>query len=47
MAGEISAMIDSPEKITAMENAARRLAKADAASVTADMIEALAAKNKG
>ncbi len=46
LAGEIKEMIDSPEKLTAMEEAARKLAKADAAKITVDMIEELAAKNK-
>jgi UDP-N-acetylglucosamine--N-acetylmuramyl-(pentapeptide) pyrophosphoryl-undecaprenol N-acetylglucosamine transferase len=44
LANEIRAVIDDPAKITAMEEAARKLAKADAARVTVDMIEALAKK---
>jgi UDP-N-acetylglucosamine--N-acetylmuramyl-(pentapeptide) pyrophosphoryl-undecaprenol N-acetylglucosamine transferase len=47
LANEISAFIDAPEKITGMEQAARKMAKADAARITADMIEELAVKNKG
>ncbi len=46
LADEIKALIDAPEKLTAMENAARGLAKADAAKIAVDMIEELAVKNK-
>lgn len=41
LAETISNLINSPEKITAMETAAKRLAKADAAEVTVDLIESL------
>lgn len=46
LANEIKDVIDSPEKIDAMEKAARKLAKADAAEITVDLIEELAAKNR-
>jgi len=46
LAGEISALMNAPEKISEMEQAARKLAKADAAKITADMIEELAVKNR-
>ncbi len=42
LAKEIIDLIESPEKITAMEKAAKKLAKADAAEVTVDIIENLA-----
>ncbi|MBA2493483.1 MAG: undecaprenyldiphospho-muramoylpentapeptide beta-N-acetylglucosaminyltransferase [Acidobacteria bacterium] len=42
LAKEIINLIESPEKITAMEKAAKKLAKADAAEVTVDIIENLA-----
>jgi UDP-N-acetylglucosamine--N-acetylmuramyl-(pentapeptide) pyrophosphoryl-undecaprenol N-acetylglucosamine transferase len=42
LAKEINDLINSPEKVTAMEIAAKRLAKADAAKVTVDLIEQLA-----
>jgi len=42
LAKEIVDLIESPEKITAMENAAKKMAKADAAEVTVDIIESLA-----
>jgi len=41
LAQAITDLIHSPEKISVMENAARRLAKADAAQVTVDLIEKL------
>jgi UDP-N-acetylglucosamine--N-acetylmuramyl-(pentapeptide) pyrophosphoryl-undecaprenol N-acetylglucosamine transferase len=41
-AKEITELIEAPEKITAMEKAAKNLAKADAAEVTVDLIEDLA-----
>lgn len=44
LAEEIIKMIKSPEKITAMENAAKNLAKPDAAEVTVDLIEEMAKK---
>jgi UDP-N-acetylglucosamine--N-acetylmuramyl-(pentapeptide) pyrophosphoryl-undecaprenol N-acetylglucosamine transferase len=46
LANEIKAFIDAPEKVSEMEQAARKLAKADAAKITVDLIEQLAAKNK-
>jgi len=46
LASEIKALVDAPEKLNAMEEAARKLAKADAAKITVDMIEELAVKNK-
>jgi UDP-N-acetylglucosamine--N-acetylmuramyl-(pentapeptide) pyrophosphoryl-undecaprenol N-acetylglucosamine transferase len=46
LANEIKDVIGSPEKINEMEAAARKLAKADAAKITVDLIEELAAKNK-
>ncbi len=45
LASEILDLINSPAKITAMENAAKKLAKADAAEVTADLIESLVLDN--
>jgi len=42
LAKEIVDLIESPEKISAMENAAKKMAKADAAEVTVDIIESLA-----
>ena len=41
LAQEITDLINAPEKITAMENAAKSLAKPDAAEVTVDLIEKL------
>ncbi|CAN5291664.1 undecaprenyldiphospho-muramoylpentapeptide beta-N-acetylglucosaminyltransferase [soil metagenome] len=41
LAKEIEKIINSPEKISEMENAAKKLAKADAAQVTVDLIEKL------
>lgn len=41
LAGEINDLMSSPEKITEMEAAARKLARADAAAVTVDLIESL------
>jgi UDP-N-acetylglucosamine--N-acetylmuramyl-(pentapeptide) pyrophosphoryl-undecaprenol N-acetylglucosamine transferase len=46
LAKEITDLIKAPEKITAMENAAKKLAKADAAEVTVDLIEELASLQK-
>lgn len=42
LAQEITNLINTPEKITEMENAAKKLAKQDAAEVTVDLIEELA-----
>lgn len=42
LAQEIKSFISSPEKITAMETSAKKLAKADAAKATVDIIENLA-----
>lgn len=39
LAQEITSLINAPEKITAMENAAKSLAKPDAAEVTVDLIK--------
>jgi len=41
LAKEISLLIESPDEITRMETAARKLARRDAASVTVDLIEKL------
>lgn len=46
LAEKISTLINSPEKITAMAAAAKRLAKADAAEVTVNLIEDLAKGKK-
>jgi UDP-N-acetylglucosamine--N-acetylmuramyl-(pentapeptide) pyrophosphoryl-undecaprenol N-acetylglucosamine transferase len=45
LAREISDLINAPEKITEMENSARKLAKKDAAELAADIIEELKIKN--
>jgi len=42
LAREIKGLIENPERITEMERAAKKLAKADAAKVTVDLIEDLA-----
>jgi UDP-N-acetylglucosamine--N-acetylmuramyl-(pentapeptide) pyrophosphoryl-undecaprenol N-acetylglucosamine transferase len=42
LANEILDLINHPERITEMENAAKKLAKVDAAEVTVDLIEELA-----
>lgn len=42
LAKEIMGLLTSPERITKMEHAAKKLAKADAAKVTVDLIEDLA-----
>jgi UDP-N-acetylglucosamine--N-acetylmuramyl-(pentapeptide) pyrophosphoryl-undecaprenol N-acetylglucosamine transferase len=39
LANEIRSLIDAPETITAMENASRKLARADAAAAAVDLIE--------
>lgn len=44
LAEKITDLINAPEKITAMETAAKKLAKADAAEVTVDLIENLATR---
>jgi UDP-N-acetylglucosamine--N-acetylmuramyl-(pentapeptide) pyrophosphoryl-undecaprenol N-acetylglucosamine transferase len=46
LAKEISSLIGSPEAITRMEEAARKLARQDAAEVTVDLIEEMAGKLK-
>ena len=46
LANEILSLINSPEKISRMETAAKNLARADAAEVTVDLIEKLAGKLK-
>ncbi|MBS1792938.1 MAG: undecaprenyldiphospho-muramoylpentapeptide beta-N-acetylglucosaminyltransferase [Acidobacteria bacterium] len=45
LANEILSLIESGERITAMETAARRLARRDAAEATVDLIEELARRN--
>ncbi len=45
LAGEIKILLSSPEKITSMEASAKKLAKADAAKATVDLIEQLSAGN--
>jgi UDP-N-acetylglucosamine--N-acetylmuramyl-(pentapeptide) pyrophosphoryl-undecaprenol N-acetylglucosamine transferase len=45
LAGEIKSLLSSPEKITSMEASAKKLAKADAAKATVDLIEQLSAGN--
>jgi UDP-N-acetylglucosamine--N-acetylmuramyl-(pentapeptide) pyrophosphoryl-undecaprenol N-acetylglucosamine transferase len=45
LAKEIIELIENPEKISEMEKAAKKLAKADAAKVTVDLIEDLAKGN--
>jgi UDP-N-acetylglucosamine--N-acetylmuramyl-(pentapeptide) pyrophosphoryl-undecaprenol N-acetylglucosamine transferase len=42
LAKEITDLINSPEKISAMEAASRKLARKDAAEATVDLIEDLA-----
>jgi UDP-N-acetylglucosamine--N-acetylmuramyl-(pentapeptide) pyrophosphoryl-undecaprenol N-acetylglucosamine transferase len=46
LANEIKAFINSPEKITEMEHNAKKMAKADAAEVTVDLIKQLAVSGK-
>jgi UDP-N-acetylglucosamine--N-acetylmuramyl-(pentapeptide) pyrophosphoryl-undecaprenol N-acetylglucosamine transferase len=46
LAAEINSLIQSPEKITAMESAAKKLARKDAASRTVDIIEELAGRRQ-
>lgn len=46
LANEIERLIKSPAEITAMEDSARKLAKADAAKKTVDIIEELAAPGR-
>lgn len=45
LAKEVKSLIEAPENITDMETAAKKLARADAAEVTVDLIEELAKKN--
>jgi UDP-N-acetylglucosamine--N-acetylmuramyl-(pentapeptide) pyrophosphoryl-undecaprenol N-acetylglucosamine transferase len=45
LAKQIIELIDAPARITEMEASARKLAKADAAEVTVDLIEELARRN--
>ncbi len=42
---EITDLIEKPERITEMERAAKKLAKADAAKVTVDLIEKLSGRS--
>ncbi len=44
LAKEIIDLIDSPEEIIEMENSAKKMAKADAAEVTVDLIESLSGR---
>ncbi|MBC7798185.1 MAG: UDP-N-acetylglucosamine--N-acetylmuramyl-(pentapeptide) pyrophosphoryl-undecaprenol N-acetylglucosamine transferase, partial [Pyrinomonadaceae bacterium] len=44
LANEIKSLLDAPEKITAMERAAKTLVKGDAAALMVDLIENLAKK---
>lgn len=44
LAGVITEMIDSPEAVSAMEDAAKKLGRVDAAESAADLIESLAVK---
>ena len=46
LAREISLLIESPDEITRMETAARKLARRDAAAVTVDLIEKLAGRRQ-
>lgn len=46
LAKEIESLINAPEKITEMENSARKLAKKDAAELTVNIIEKLAVSGK-
>ena len=46
LATEIINLINSPEKISEMESAARKLARADAAAVTVDLIEKVSQRRK-
>ncbi len=46
LAKEIIDLIEKPEEITEMETAAKKLARTDAAEVTVDLIEQLAASDK-
>jgi UDP-N-acetylglucosamine--N-acetylmuramyl-(pentapeptide) pyrophosphoryl-undecaprenol N-acetylglucosamine transferase len=45
LANEISDLINRPERISAMEDATKKLARADAAEATVDLIEELKIKN--
>jgi len=45
LAAEIDKLMDSPETISAMEAAAKKLGRADAAEATVDIIEGLAKRN--
>jgi len=46
LAQEISALISEPERVTRMEEAARKLARGDAAAAAVDMMEKLISKRK-
>jgi UDP-N-acetylglucosamine--N-acetylmuramyl-(pentapeptide) pyrophosphoryl-undecaprenol N-acetylglucosamine transferase len=46
LAKEIKSLIDAPERITAMERAAKKLVKGDAAARMTDLIEELARRKK-
>jgi UDP-N-acetylglucosamine--N-acetylmuramyl-(pentapeptide) pyrophosphoryl-undecaprenol N-acetylglucosamine transferase len=44
LASEITELMNSPDKITEMESAAKKLARVDAAEATVNLIEELAKK---
>jgi len=46
LAIEIDKLMDSPKTISAMETAAKKLARADAAEATVDIIEQLAKRGR-
>jgi len=46
LAREIGELIDDPERVTRMEEAARKLARGDAAKAAVDLIEKLISKRK-
>jgi UDP-N-acetylglucosamine--N-acetylmuramyl-(pentapeptide) pyrophosphoryl-undecaprenol N-acetylglucosamine transferase len=46
LAREIGVLVADPERVTRMEQAARKLARGDAAAAAVDLIEKLAGKGK-
>ena len=46
LAGEIATLVREPERITAMEHAARKLARGDAAAAVVDLVEELIARRR-
>jgi len=46
LAQEILELVDDPERVTRMEEAARKLARGDAAVAAVDLIEKLISKRK-